>query len=103
MRIDVIGKNIEVTEPLKQHAVSRVNKFDKFFDRIQQVVVTLSKADHHKHGDFEAELRIDVEGHDDFVAHAHGADMYAVIDDVSHKASRQLHEYKERLKPGHHR
>ena len=26
-----------------------------------------------------------------------------LADEVAHKVSRQLHEYKERLKPGHHR
>lgn len=102
MRIDVVGKNIELTEALKAHATSRASKFDKYFDRIQQVVFTLGKSDHHKR-DFTAEIRVDVEGHDDFVAHASGEDLYAVIDDIAHKASRQLHEYKERLKPGHHR
>jgi putative sigma-54 modulation protein len=102
MRIDVVGRNVEVTEAIKAHAVDRASKVEKFFDRIQLIAVTLSKKDHHTHGDYGAEIRVDVEGHDDFVGHATNADLYAAIDDASQKVSRQIREYKSQLKPGHH-
>jgi len=103
MRIDVVGRNVDVTEAIKAHATERASKVEKFFDRIQLIAVTVSKQDHHTHGDFGAEIRVDVEGHDDFVAHATNADLYVAIDEASQKVSRQIREHKAQIKPGHHR
>ena len=47
-----------------------------------------------------AELVVDVEKHDNFVAHARDEDLYAAIDLVIDKAARQLTDFKERLKMG---
>jgi ribosome-associated translation inhibitor RaiA len=44
------------------------------------------------------ELVIDVVKHDDFVVHAKGEDLYALIDEAVQKGTRQLTEYKERRK-----
>ncbi len=98
MRIDVVGRNIEVTEAIKQFSESKLGKLPKYFDGTQQIVLALSKDDHQKHGTFGAELRIDVEKHKDFILHAHGEDLYAVIDQVAQKGARELADYKERLK-----
>ncbi|MBL8760206.1 MAG: ribosome-associated translation inhibitor RaiA [Phycisphaerae bacterium] len=103
MRTDVIGRNIDVTEAIRLHAEGKTSKLSKFYDKIQQITVTLSKADRHKTGDFSVELVVDVEHHDDFVSHATGPDLYAAIDEAAQKATRQLTEFKERLKQDHHR
>lgn len=103
MRIDVVGRNLEVTDPIREYAVSKVDKLNRFYDRIQLVNVTVSKEDRHTHGAFGAEVRIDVEKHADFVAHASNADLYAAIDEAVQKVTRQLHEHKEKTKPGPHR
>ena len=47
---------------------------------------------------FEVELIVDVVGHDDFVSHAKDADVYAAIDQVVNKGSRQLTDFKEKLR-----
>ena len=39
-----------------------------------------------------------MEKHKDFILHAHGEDLYAVIDQVAQKGGRELADYKERLK-----
>jgi len=98
MRIDIVGRNIEVTEAIRLHAEGKLSKLPKYFDGTQQIVLTLHKDDHHTHGSFGAELRIDVEKHKDFMLHAHGDDLYAVIDQVAQKGSRELADYKARLK-----
>ncbi len=98
MRIDVIGRNLEVTEALRMHAEEKANKLLKFFDGVQAVQFTLIKTDHHHKGLFEAELVIDVVKHDDFVIHCKSEDLYAAIDEAAHKGSRTLTDYKERLR-----
>lgn len=98
MRIEVVGRNLEVTPAIRKHAESKVEKLPKFFNGIQQVTVRVSREDHHHHGEFGVELVIDVQGHADFVSHAKGEDLYAAIDSVVQKGSRQLSEFKEKLR-----
>lgn len=98
MRIEVFGKGLEITPAILQHAETKASKLPRFFDGVQLITIRLRKEDHHHSGDFGAELVVDVEKHDDFVAHATGNDLYLVIDQVVQKASRQLTDFKERLK-----
>lgn len=102
MRIDVVGRNIEVTGAIQKHAEEKISKLPKYFDAVQKVTLTLTKDDHHKHGSFGAELLVDVEKRDDFISHAQGDDLYLVIDQVVQKGVRQLTDYKEKLKLGKH-
>lgn len=100
MRIDVVGRNLEVTDAIRQHAVTKAEKLPKYYDGVQQVTLTVGRSDHQHKGSFSAELLIDVEKHDDFISHANGEDLYAVIDEVVHKGVRQLTDFKEKLKLG---
>lgn len=100
MRIDVVGKGIEVTAALKQYAETKAAKLQKF-ERVQQITVTLSKKKVDHHDSFEAELVLDVERHEDFVSHAKSEDLYAAIDLVVDKGDRQLREWKDQVKQKH--
>jgi putative sigma-54 modulation protein len=97
MRIDVVGRNVEVTDAIRQYAETKVQKLPKYFDGVLSITVTLSKVSVHK-SDFDAELVLDVQKHEDFVSHAKASDLYAAIDLVSEKGERQLRDFKERLK-----
>lgn len=98
MRIDVIGRNLEITKAIKDHAESKAGKLPKFYDGVQSVRFTIAKMDHQHKGLFDVELVVDVEKHDDFVSHCKSEDVYGAIDEVVHKGSRQLAEFKEKLK-----
>lgn len=98
MRLNVVGRNIEVTEAIRQHAESKASKLVKYLDTIQQMNVTIWREDHHHTPTFQAELVVDVEHHDDFVFHSQGGDVYGLIDDVVHKGQRHLAEFKSRVK-----
>lgn len=100
MRIEVVGRNLEVTPAIREHAQAKAEKLTKFYDGIQLITVRVSREDHHQHGDFGVELVVDVEKHDDFVANAKGPDLYAAIDAAVQKATRQLTDFKEQLKNG---
>jgi putative sigma-54 modulation protein len=102
MRVDVIGRNVSVTPAIRGHAEAKAQKLHRHFDGIQQITFRLSKEDHQHRGDFGVELVVDVVKHSDFVSRAVGADLYALIDQVVHKASRQLTDFKEQLKQGNH-
>ena len=98
MRIDVIGRHIEITDPIREHAETKGEKLIKYYDRILQITYTIFEAD--SKGEHKVELVVDVEHHDDFVAHASGDDLYGTIDQVSQKATRQLTDFKEKFKLG---
>lgn len=100
MRIDVVGRNLEITPAIREYAEGKADKLPKYFDGVQQTTVTISKEDHQTHGDFGVELVIDVERHPSFVAKAADPDLYAAIDQAISKAQRQLHDFKEKLKQG---
>ena len=98
MRIDTVGRDIEITPAIRQYAEQKAAKLSKYFDGLQQVTITVQRTHAHHTHEFTVELVADVEKHDDFVSRAQGADLYATIDEVSEKAGRQLRDYKERLK-----
>ena len=100
MRIDVVGRNLEITPAILQYAESKAEKLPKYFDGVQQTTVTISKEDHQTHGHFGVDFVIDVERHASFVAKATDPDLYAAIDQAIAKAQRQLHDFKEKFKQG---
>lgn len=42
MKITIRGKNIDVTEALRQYIEKRISKFDKFLNDQSEAVVTIS-------------------------------------------------------------
>lgn len=98
MRVDVIGRGIDVTDAIREYAEEKTEKLTKHFDAVQQITVTLIREDHGNHAQFNVELIIDVVHHDDFIAHGKGDDLYATIDQAVQKGSRQLMDFKDKLR-----
>jgi len=105
MRIDVVGRKVEVTDAIREYAETKAAKLPKYYDGVQQITFTLTRQNHQASATpttFDAELVLDVRGHEDFVSHASDKDLYAAIDLVSEKGERQLRDFKEQLKNGKH-
>lgn len=98
MRIDVVGRNLDITDPIRERAESKADKLTQFFDGVQQVTVTITADDRHTRGMYQVEFLVDVTRHDDFVSHASGEDVYATIDQAEQKLARQLTDFKEKLR-----
>ena len=101
MRIDVVGLKFEVTDAIQEYAESKVQKLVRYFDGTQMITIRLSERDK-RAGEFEVEIVADVEKHDDFVSTASGDDLYLTIDSAVQKMSRQLTDFKEKLKLSSH-
>ncbi len=99
MRVDVVGLKFEVTDPIREYAEAKAEKLTRYFDGTQLVTVRLAEQDKHT---FEVEIVADVEKHDDFVATAKGDDLYLTIDSAVQKMTRQLTDFKEKLKLSSH-
>lgn len=100
MRIEVIGRGLEITDAIRAYAQSKLEHIAKHFDGVSSAVVTITKPDHHHKGDFDVEVITSVPRHDPFVCHAKNEDVYAAIDMAEQKANRQVTEFKNRLREG---
>ena len=91
MKITFKGKHIEVTDAIRNYIEKRLNKIDRHFDHILEVIVTLSVEKNRQI--VEATLQasralIRAEEETD--------DMYTSIDKVADKLERQIQKYKEK-------
>ncbi len=98
MQINISGKHMELTPPIEAYASRKVEKFSRFFDRIQQIDVVIDKA---KKG-YLVEIITDVEHHEPIVASSTHEDLYACIDLGIDRSIRQLKDHKSRLRDSKH-
>lgn len=90
--IDVVGRNLSVTEAMKDYANEKVAKIERFTDRIIDVSVTMEVQ--------KIEHRCDIvvkAGHLTIKSHAATDNMYASIDKAVDKIQTQLTRYKKRI------
>jgi len=91
MKITFKGKHIEVTDAMRNYIEKRLNKIERHFDHILEVIVTLSVEKNRQI--VEATLQtsgalIRAEEETD--------DMYTSIDKVADRLERQIQKYKEK-------
>lgn len=96
MKISIFGKNLEVSDYLRDMVEKKVTKLDRFFPKDANAQVTLS-LEHNRH---IAEVTIPYDG---MVIRADEStgDMYASIDGVIEKLERQIDRYKTRVSRAH--
>lgn len=95
MRIDISGKHLEVTPAMEEYATSKCDRLTRYYDGVQSIRVVLTQS---RNEAFEVEVLADVEKHDTFVAKSEGQDVYGCIDVAVDKMTRQLTDFKEKLK-----
>lgn len=96
MRFEIRGKNIEVTDALKEYTTKRLSKLEKYFDDSRDAQVAMSvEGDRHK-----VEVTIPLNG---IILRGEEAseDMYSSIDLVEEKLEKQLDKYKTKLNKSH--
>ena len=102
MQIDFRGRNLDLTEALKEYASKRLNKLDRYFDRVGQLEVSFSVESNPR---IKARNRVEVTsnlpGGGTLRAEEAADDMYAAVDLVVEKLERQVKKYKERLVDKH--
>ena len=87
------GKNIEITQPLREYVEKRVGKVTKYFDKIENisVLLTVTKGQH------VVEVTVEVPGGVLLRGEESTTDMYTSIDLVVEKLERQIHKQKTKL------
>ncbi len=96
MRLDIRGKNIEITDALKEYTTKRLSKLEKYIDntRIAQVALSIEGEAH------KVEVTIPLNGL--IIRGEVGAeDMYGAIDLVVEKLEKQIEKHKTKLYKRH--
>ena len=96
MPFDITGPHVEVTEPMRDYVVSKLDKIERHFDLVSDVhcILTVEKLRH------KAEATVSVNGARIY-ADATEDDMYAAIDGLADKLERQVRKHKEKLVDHH--
>lgn len=95
MEITVSGKHLDITDPIRDYAVQKVSKLDKYYDQILRVEVVADKS---QSNEFQIEIIVHVGRHEPFIATTRGQDLYATIDLTQGKLERQLSDHKAKVK-----
>lgn len=95
-RIDIIGRNLEITEPIRAYVWDKLSKIERFHNHIMYVHMTLeiAKLEH---------ICIIVAKFDHFKVkvQASSSDMYATVDRAIDRLQTQLGRYKSRIQDHH--
>ncbi|MFZ5968192.1 MAG: ribosome hibernation-promoting factor, HPF/YfiA family [Bacillota bacterium] len=92
MKVKVTGRNVEVTDALRDTIISKLEKFDKYFKEDTEAQATLSVQKNRQ----IVELTIPINGS---LLRSEEAteDMYTSMDKVVDKLNRQIRKHKTRL------
>lgn len=94
--ISVIGRNVVVTDALRDYAIDKISKIERFSNRIIDVFVTLDIQRYEQRADIVLQL-----DHIKIKSHAITDDMYASIDKAVDKIEAQLLRYKSKIQDHH--
>lgn len=92
-KIHVTGRDVLVTDAMKDYAIEKLSKIERFTSRIIDVHVTMDiqKLDHR----VDIVIKVD---HIKIKSSATSTDMYASLDRAVEKIERQLRRYKTRIR-----
>jgi putative sigma-54 modulation protein len=96
MQLTITGHHIDVTPALKNKVESKFAKLERHFDNLTDIhcILTVEKLEH------KAEATVNLSGGTLF-ADAIEEDMYAAVDSLVDKLSRQVTKHKEKLTDHH--
>ncbi len=98
MKIIISGKNIKVTEPIKEYVEEKVGRIKKYFEHIMEVDVTISVEQTKTEGEIQKVDALLFANGTKIKVEAENKDLYAAIDEISDMLERQVRKYKEKLK-----
>ena len=94
MKLEVVGKNIEVTEGIRNAIENAVNELDKYFVKKELTTKVVVKT--YPVGT-KVEMTIIVDADHTLRQEVMNDDLYYAIDKAGKKMERQLRKFKERL------
>lgn len=94
--IRVTGRHVDVTEPMKDYAMEKLSKIERFTNRILEatVIMDIQKLEH------RVEIIV-IAGNTKIISSAATTDMYISIDQAVDKLESQILRYKSKLQDHH--
>ncbi|CUI16019.1 conserved hypothetical protein [Candidatus Protochlamydia naegleriophila] len=94
--IKITGRQVEITDSMKDYAMEKISKIERFMNRIIDinVVMDIQKIDH------RVEIILKA-GHTKITSQASTQDMYASIDKAVAKLEAQIRRYKSKIQDHH--
>ena len=96
--VSVVGHNVEVTDGMRDHAIDKISKLERFSQRIISVHVSMEVQKLLQKVDIVMSVDNTV-----IKSSAISTDLYASIDEAVHKLQRQLVRYKQRIQDHHYK
>ncbi len=93
MKIIITGRNVDLTDAIKDRANDKLSKLDKFFTNETTATVTLKK----ENGKDVAEINIPVKGNLLRVSEKQD-NLFAAIDTATEKLERQIRKYRTKIR-----
>ena len=94
MNTTVVGRNVELTDAIKEHVRKVVNEVEKYNLGILHSVVTIEKD---KRDFFNVEIIMNIPEKGTAVVHSKDKDMYAALDLAKDKLEKLLRRYHDRI------
>lgn len=91
MNVQVSGHHVEVTAPIREYVLSKLERVQRHFDQVIDINVILSVEKLRQ----KAEISVHMRGKDIHVE-SDDADMYAAIDLMMDKLDRQIIKHKQK-------
>lgn len=102
MNLTISGHHLDITPPLREYVLSKLERITRHFDQVVDINVLLTVQNlTEKDLRQKAEVTLHVKGKDIFIEHA-SEDMYAAVDELMDKLDRQVCRHKARLQDHHH-
>ncbi|MEZ6047160.1 MAG: ribosome-associated translation inhibitor RaiA [Planctomycetaceae bacterium] len=92
MQVAIAARHGELRPDLQQVIEEKAQKLLTYFDRVIAIEVTID----FEGGRVKAEILVNAEHHENFVAHENGDDVLACFHAALHKMEQQLKRYKEK-------
>lgn len=110
MKINLLSKNMELTEAIYEYVEKRVTNLEKLLGKIEEsggevsVVFEVSQSSkRHKSGDiFHADCLVKIKG-EEYYASADESDLYAAVDKIKDTLFREISKDKDRTQTLLHR
>ena len=94
LKITVTGRQIEVTDAIRELVERRGQKLPHYWDRVRTLDAIVEKRGSHT---YRAELVVKADGVEPFVASEKHDDLYAAIDEAATKLERQIRNHHAKL------
>ncbi len=98
MKVTVTGRNLVITDAIKEQVERKLEKFDKFFKSDVEAHATFSV----QKGNHIVEVMIPLKNDTIFRAEARTDDMYSSIDEAIDKIARQMKKHKTKIEKKFH-